>query len=56
MIVLKKNNNNVALCRDSKSSEWIAFGKGIGFPKMSYELQNLSQIDATFYNNPCVKQ
>lgn len=50
MIVLKKINNNVALCRDSKGSELIAFGNGIGFPKTPYVLTDLSKIDVTFYN------
>ncbi len=50
MIVLKKINNNVALCRDNKGSELIAFGKGIGFPPMPYELRDLSKVDVTFYN------
>lgn len=50
MIVVKKINNNVAVCRDGSQRELIAFGKGIGFPPMPYELTDLSKIDRTFYN------
>lgn len=49
MKVIKKINNNVAICIDDKDCELIAFGKGIGFPKMPYVLSDLSQIDRTFY-------
>lgn len=49
MKVIKKINNNVAICIDDKNRELIAFGKGIGFPKMPYILSDLSQIDRTFY-------
>lgn len=50
MIVLKKINNNVAVCKDSNQRELIAFGKGIGFPPTPYELTDLKKIDRTFYN------
>ena len=50
MKVIKKINNNVAVCLDSNNCELIAFGKGIGFPKMPYDLQDLSLIDRTFYD------
>lgn len=50
MIVLKKINNNVAVCRDNNQRELIAFGKGIGFPATPYELTDLKKIDRTFYN------
>lgn len=49
MIVLKKINNNVAKCIDGNGRELIAFGKGIGFPKTPYELDDLSKITLTFY-------
>lgn len=48
--VIKKINNNVAICKDKNDCELIAFGKGIGFPCMPYELNDLSLIDRTFYN------
>lgn len=50
MIVLKKINNNVAICRDNNRRELIAFGKGIGFPSTPYELADLNKVDRTFYN------
>lgn len=50
MKVIKKINNNVAVCLDSNNCELVAFGKGIGFPKMPYDLQDLSLIDRTFYD------
>ncbi|HIG0358555.1 TPA: PRD domain-containing protein [Clostridium sporogenes] len=49
MKVIKKINNNVAICLDKDDRELIAFGKGIGFPKVPYELNNLSLITRTFY-------
>lgn len=50
MVVMKKVNNNVAVCMDGSGRELIAFGKGIGFPTMPYELTDLSRIDRTFYD------
>ncbi len=50
MLVCKKINNNVAVCRDGNGRERIAFGKGIGFPPTPYELTDLNKIDRTFYN------
>lgn len=49
MIVVKKINNNVAICLDNNNNELIAFGKGIGFPATPYELCDLSKIQRTFY-------
>ena len=49
MKAIKKINNNVALCIDSKGNEVVAFGKGIGFSKMPCEVE-LSRIERTFYN------
>ncbi|MFD2209512.1 PRD domain-containing protein [Virgibacillus halophilus] len=50
MLVKKKINNNFALCVDSNSQELIAYGLGIGFGKIPYELTDLSKIERTFYN------
>jgi beta-glucoside operon transcriptional antiterminator len=50
MQAIKKINNNVAICKDGNGKELIAFGKGIGFPNMPYQLTDLSKIDRTFYN------
>ena len=49
MIVVKKINNNVAICLDNNNNELIAFGKGIGFPATPYELCDLSKVQRTFY-------
>lgn len=40
MVVLKKINNNVAICKDGGGRELIAFGKGIGFPQTPYALSD----------------
>lgn len=50
MLVKKKINNNFALCLDSKGQEIIAYGKGIGFGKIPYQLDDLSLIERTFYD------
>lgn len=50
MIVIKKINNNVAVCRDNNGRELVTFSKGIGFPTMPYELTDLRKIERTFYN------
>lgn len=49
MRVIRKINNNAAICQDNNKQELIALGKGIGFPKTPYELSDLSKIDMTFY-------
>ncbi len=50
MEIFKKINNNVALARDAKGRELVVFGKGVGFPAMPYELNDLSNIRRTFYD------
>lgn len=50
MIVVKKINNNVAVCRDGNQRELVAFGKGIGFHATPYELTDLRKIERTFYD------
>lgn len=50
MKLIKKLNNNVAVGVDSNQHECIVFGKGIGFPSMPYELNDLSKIDRTYYD------
>lgn len=49
MKVIKKINNNVAICKDGNNKELIAFGKGIGFLQMPYEIEDMSIITRTFY-------
>ena len=50
MQVIKKLNNNFAICLDGEGKELIACGKGIGFPKVPYEITDLNKIDRTFYD------
>ena len=49
MKLIKKINNNVALCIDSKGNEIIVTGKGIGFETPNQEIE-LKKIERTFYN------
>lgn len=49
MKVIKKINNNFAMCLDNNGKELIAYGKGIGFPAIPYDLKDLTKIDQTFY-------
>lgn len=49
MKAIKKINNNVAICVDGNHKELVAFGKGIGFPQMPYEIKDIAQISMTFY-------
>lgn len=48
--VLKKINNNVALCKDSDNRDLIAFSIGIGFGRMPYYITDMGKIDRTFYS------
>ncbi len=49
MKVIKKINNNVSIGIDGNGKEVILFGRGIGFPAMPYELNDLSKVERTFY-------
>lgn len=49
MRVIKKINNNAAICLDDNGHEMVAFGTGIGFPKTPYELNDLTKIKRTYY-------
>ena len=49
MKLIKKINNNVALCLDSKGKELVAMGKGIGFESAGTEI-DLKRIERTFYD------
>ena len=40
MLILKKINNNVALASNDAGEEIVVFGKGVGFPKTPYELED----------------
>lgn len=48
--MIKKLNNNFAICVDGEDRQLIAYGKGIGFPKTPYEITDLNLIDRTFYD------
>ncbi|HAH93047.1 MAG TPA: transcription antiterminator LicT [Dielma fastidiosa] len=50
MKVMKKINNNIALCIDDHHRELIAVGTGIGFKQCPYEIENLDTIQRTFYD------
>ena len=45
MLILKKINNNVALASDGAGEEIVVFGKGVGFPRMPYELEDESVVE-----------
>lgn len=49
MKAIKKINNNVVICEDDNKKELIAFGKGLGFPPVPYEITDLNLISMTFY-------
>lgn len=49
MKVIKKINNNVAICIDGNGKELVAFGNGIGFPKTPYDIADIRVISRTFY-------
>ena len=51
MLILKKINNNVALACSDAGDEIVVFGKGVGFPSMPYELDDLSVIEKTFVSD-----
>ena len=53
MKIIRQINNNAALALDGHGKELVVLGRGVGFPKMPYELTDLSRIERTFYDvNP----
>ena len=50
MRVVRKINNNAAVCVDENGRELVAFGKGIGFPATPYDLQDPGRIERKFYD------
>ena len=50
MRIIKKINTSAVLALDSTGKEVIVLGKGLGFPAIPYELEDLSKIDRTFYD------
>lgn len=48
MRVIKNINNNVSVCMDDNGNEIVAFGKGIGFVKPPYEIDD-SRVEKIYY-------
>lgn len=50
MQIIQKINNSAALALDSSGNEIIVLGKGVGFPSVPYELEDMSRVERTFYD------
>lgn len=50
MLITKRINNNVAMAEDAEGNEMVVFGKGLGFRKPPYEMEETSQIQRVFRN------
>lgn len=50
MKVIRRINHNAALALDGQGREVVVLGKGIGFPQVPYQLDDLSKISRTFYD------
>ncbi len=50
MKIIRQINNNAALALDGNGKELVVLGRGVGFPKMPYELTDLSRIERTYYD------
>lgn len=50
MKIIKKINTSAALALDSTGHEVVVLGNGVGFPKVPYELTDISKIERTFYD------
>ena len=50
MQIIKKINTSAALALDKNGHEVVVMGKGVGFPSVPYELDDLSKIERTFYD------
>lgn len=50
MRIIRKINNSAAVARDSNGKEIVILGKGLGFPDVPYELEDLSRIERSFYD------
>lgn len=49
MEAVRKINNNVVICRDSRGKELVAMGKGLGFGSIPRSI-SLGDIERTFYD------
>lgn len=50
MLLVRAVGHNAAIARDVDGREMVVFGKGIGFPKMPYELTDPNRIQRMFYD------
>lgn len=50
MQIIKKINVNAALALDHTGTEVVVLGRGLGFPAVPYELQDLTRIERSFYD------
>lgn len=50
MKIIKKINNNVVWAIDGNGEQLVVFGRGLGFRRTPYELEDLSLIERTFYD------
>lgn len=50
MRVIRKINTSAAIAVDGRGNEVVVLGKGVGFPPVPYELEDLSRIERTFYD------
>lgn len=50
MQIIRKINTSAAIAVDSRGKEVVVLGKGIGFPPVPYELEDLGRIERTFYD------
>ena len=50
MKIVKRININAAIAINGNKKEIVILGKGVGFPKVPYELTDISIIERTFYD------
>lgn len=50
MKIVKRINTNAAIAINGNKKEIVILGKGVGFPKVPYELTDISIIERTFYD------
>lgn len=50
MKIVLRINHNAALALDGNGNELVVLGKGVGFPQVPYELNDMSKISKTFYD------
>ena len=50
MKIVKRINTNAAIAINGNKKEIVILGKGVGFPKVPYELTDISVIERIFYD------